>query len=428
MATTGFAETALHLASRAGLPTSLACCAALLDAAHERGGPAAALELLGSANYMGSTALHVAAEKGEGDVCQLLARASFSALSAHSESHSQSQSQSQSSPLTALDNAGRTPLHAAVYWGQLSSAQGLLSGGADPDCRSSGGESPLALAERSGNDAMRALLLHNLATSLARSVASLRCELADESAAREAAEAAASRAEEAKHLALGKERLAAAQASACLEEAKGSAAAAAAAKEEASQAKMEARLAQAALSTAEDRLALAKVELSSAQGVTAQEAKAGAAARGAAAALTAELAAARRDAIAALEVARAAEAERDGVAEEAEGLRARCLAAEEALGRSEGECASLREGMEAARAESEELAAIAAEAEARRRSEGGARRMEVAAGSAARLVSTTGVPNSRGGIRRVGGSSCRPTHSEVDCRTGTLGSEVACPI
>ena len=55
-----------------------------------------ASEIATAQNYMGATALHVAAEKGHPEVCVQLVEAG--------------------SRLEDLDHSGRTPLQLAVYW------------------------------------------------------------------------------------------------------------------------------------------------------------------------------------------------------------------------------------------------------------------------------------------------------------------------
>jgi ankyrin repeat protein len=95
---TTFKETPLHLAARhnftAVVDTLLTCLESktFVDST----------DLLVARNYMGATALHVAAEKGHAEVCTQLVKAGASQ--------------------EGLDHSGRTPLQLAVYWVSLDDA------------------------------------------------------------------------------------------------------------------------------------------------------------------------------------------------------------------------------------------------------------------------------------------------------------------
>jgi ankyrin repeat protein len=84
------------------------------------------LELLALQNYMGATALHVAAEKGHATICAQLATAGAS--------------------LDTTDHSGRLALQLAVYWGHNEATAALLAAGGDPHAK--GEVSPYTMSTR----------------------------------------------------------------------------------------------------------------------------------------------------------------------------------------------------------------------------------------------------------------------------------------
>ncbi|KRT85701.1 Ankyrin repeat-containing protein, partial [Oryctes borbonicus] len=98
-----------------------------------------------TADWLGTSPLHLAAQSNHLEVCEILLRAGISK--------------------DAITKVARTPLHMAAYEGHLEIVECLLKHGADYDCRDMLEMTPLHWAAQNGHAEVVALLIHYGATT-----------------------------------------------------------------------------------------------------------------------------------------------------------------------------------------------------------------------------------------------------------------------
>ena len=125
-------------------------------------------EVLNTADELGYTPLHYAAESGKPDIVKVLIKVgadvdakdkdgdtplhitAFNGYTAIAKALLEAGAE-----VNAKNNYGRTPLHVAAQLGRLETVEALLEAGADPTVTDGDGETPLDVAT---NDAIKALL------------------------------------------------------------------------------------------------------------------------------------------------------------------------------------------------------------------------------------------------------------------------------